>query len=283
MNALVSIICICHNHARFVTQALDSVIAQTYQPIELIVIDDASTDGGGKIIKQWLAHHPNATLLLNAENIGYCKTFNRAFRIARGHYIIDLAADDILLPNRVEVGVAALEKAGKEYGVTFSDAEHIDENGTILWRHSDKYPHHTIPSGDIYIYLINRYFICSPTMMFRREVVEGMNGYDESLTYEDFDFWIRSSRVHKYMYTPQVLVRKRRVSNSLSQRQKRIRSDQSYSTFLVCQKIRVINLTEAERIALNARLVYEMKTSLRQLNFKVLINYFQLWLMNRSN
>lgn len=281
MNALVSIICICHNHARFVTQALDSVIAQTYQPIELIVIDDASTDGGGKIIKRWLADHPSATLLLNAENIGYCKTFNKAFRIARGHYIIDLAADDILLPNRVKVGVAALEKAGREYGVTFSDAEHIDEDGTILWRHSDKYPHQTIPSGDIYIHLINRYFICSPTMMFRREVLEGMNGYDESLTYEDFDLWIRSSRTCKYIYTPQVLVRKRRLLTSLSQRQRKIGSDQSFSTYRVCQKINAMNRTVEEKRALNTRLVYEMKTSLLELNFKLLWKYFQLWWNNK--
>lgn len=280
---MVSIICICHNHARFVTQALDSVIGQTYQHIELIVIDDASTDGSGKIIKRWLADHPNATLLLNADNIGYCKTFNKAFRIARGHYIIDLAADDVLLPNRVDVGVKALEQAGREYGVTFSDAEHIDENGLFLWHHSDKYPHHTIPSGDIYIHLINRYFICSPTMMFRREVLEAMNGYDESLTYEDFDLWIRSSRTHKYIYTPQVLVQKRRLLTSLSQRQRQIASDQSFSTFQVCQKIKLLNRTDAERKALNARLVYEMKKSLWQLNFKVLNNYFQLWRMNHSN
>ena len=60
---LVTVICICYNHARFVKEALDSVVNQTYGNIELIVIDDGSTDGSGKVIKQWIASHPKTTLL----------------------------------------------------------------------------------------------------------------------------------------------------------------------------------------------------------------------------
>ncbi|MBK7653702.1 MAG: glycosyltransferase [Flammeovirgaceae bacterium] len=59
---LVTVICICYNHARFVEATLDSVINQTYKDIELIVIDDSSTDGSSKIIKRWIANHPETTL-----------------------------------------------------------------------------------------------------------------------------------------------------------------------------------------------------------------------------
>jgi glycosyltransferase involved in cell wall biosynthesis len=218
-NPLVTIICICYNHARFVEQALDSVAAQTYDNLELIVIDDGSSDGSVKVIKRWIANHPNTTLLINATNLGYCKTFNKAFAISKGSFCIDLAADDMLLPDRVEVGVKTLTVAGADYGVTFSDAEHVDEAGKFLRLHSEKHPQGSIPSGDVYKDVIGRYFICSPTMMFRREVVEHLNGYDESLAYEDFDFWVRAARTFKFIYSPCVLLKKRSVANSMSKNQ----------------------------------------------------------------
>lgn len=280
MNApLVSVICVCYNHARFVTEALDSVMAQTYQPIELIVIDDGSTDGSPKIIKQWIAAHPETVMLLNGNNIGYCKTFNKAAALAKGKYLIDLSADDVLLPDRIAIGVQSLE-SNPHAGVTFSDAEHVDEAGNKISLHSDRFLHHTIPSGDIYKVLIERFFICSPTMMFAREVFNELGGYDETLAYEDFDFWIRSSRKYHYVYTPLVLVRKRKVRGSLSSSQFTVRSTHSLTTFRVCEKIRQLNRTEEERKALNSRIVYEIRVNLRLFNFILVLKFILLWIHN---
>jgi glycosyltransferase involved in cell wall biosynthesis len=278
---LVTIICVCYNQARFVTEALDSVVTQTYQPIELIVIDDGSTDGSPQVIKHWIASHPQTVLLLNGINIGYCKTFNKATAIAKGKYLIDLAADDMLLPNRVALGVQALEST-PQAGVTFSDAEHVDEAGQKINLHSDRFPHHTVPSGNIYQELIVRFFVCSPTMMFSQAMFTELGGYDETLMYEDFDFWIRSSRRYHYIYTPEVLVKKRKVAGSLSDRQFKVRSEQSLTTLNVCKKILQLNETESERKALNSRLWYELRVNLRLLNFKVAVEFFKLWLRNRS-
>jgi hypothetical protein len=182
----------------------------------------------------------------------------------------------------VEVGVAALE-ATRQAGVTFSDAEHVDEAGNKISLHSDRFPHHTIPSGDIYQELIARFFICSPTMMFSRMMFNELSGYDETLAYEDFDFWIRSSRRYPYTYTPVVLVKKRKVAGSLSDAQFRIRSDHSLTTLRVCEKILQLNETESERKALNFRLRYEMRVNLQLLNFKIAANFFKLWKLNRSS
>ncbi len=273
---LVTVICICYNHARFVEAALDSVINQTYKDIELIVIDDSSTDGSSKIIKRWIANHPETTLLLNVPNLGYCKTFNKAFKISKGEYIIDLAADDLLLPNRIEVGIKAFSDSENDYGVTFSDAEHIDEQGNLLRLHSDKYPLATIPSGDIYKDVIDRYFICSPTMMFRRSVIEQLNGYDESLAFEDFDFWVRASREFRFVYTPQVLLKKRSVANSMSKNQFKKSSAQRWSTFKVCQKIKQLNTTKEETDALKQRVRYEIKLSVKLLDIRLVVAYFKL-------
>lgn len=273
---IVTIICVCYNQAKFVEEALDSAVSQTYKSIELIVIDDGSTDGSVKVIKNWISKHPETTLLINTTNLGYCKTFNKAFGISTGSYFIDLAADDILLPNRVEEGLKALTDAGRDYGVTFSDAEHVDERGNFLWLHSRKYPHITIPSGDIYCSVIDRYFICSPTMMFSREVVEYLNGYDDTLAFEDFDFWVRASRKFKFVYSPKVLLKKRSVPKSMSKTQFRRSSDQRWSTFRVCEKIKTLNKTPEEHAALKRRLRYEIKLSLRMVDLKLAGAYFRL-------
>jgi len=273
---LVTVICICYNHARFVTEALDSVLNQTYPDIELIVIDDGSTDGSGKVIKKWMASHPEATMILNGKNLGYCKTFNKAWQISKGTLFVDLSADDVLLPNRIVEGVKTIEQAGEDFGVTFSDAQYIDEQGNPLWLHSEKYPHSSIPKGDVYKEVIERYFICSPTMMFRKSVLDSLNGYDESLAFEDFDFWIRASRNFKFIYSPEVLVKKRIVSTSMSVRQFERSDPQRWSTLEVCKKIKQLNRNKEESKALKRRVFYELGVSLRSYDFKLGYSFWKL-------
>ncbi len=273
---LVTVICVCYNQSRFVIEAMDSVVKQTYSKVELIVIDDGSTDGSGKVIKKWMINHPEATLILNGKNIGYCKTFNKAFRLARGEFIIDLSADDVLMANRVEQGVQLFKQSGEEYAVTFSDAQFIDERGNPIRLHSEKYPHETIPQGDLYREVIQRYFICSPTMMIRKMVLDVLEGYDESLAFEDFDFWIRASRNFKFIYSPEVLVKKREVAGSMSKKQFNRSNPQRWSTLEVCKKIKSLNRTEDEHQALRKRLIYEAGISLRSLDFTLAYAFWKL-------
>ncbi len=272
----VTVICVCYNHARFVTEALDSVINQTYPNVELIVIDDGSTDGSGKVIKRWLVNHPDATLILNGKNLGYCKTFNKAYQLSKGKFIIDLSADDLLMPDRIEEGVNILEKAGKDYGVTFSDAQYMDKQGNPIRLHSEKFPHETIPGGDVYKEVIQHYFICSPTMMFRKSVLDSLNGYDEALAFEDFDFWIRASRNFKFIYSPSALVRRRVLSTSMSAKQFERSNPQRWSTLEVCKKIKDLNRTKEEVSALKRRLIYEIGVSLRSFDFTLANSFWKL-------
>ena len=276
---LVTVICVCYNQARFVTEALDSIINQTYSNLELIVIDDGSADGSGKVIKQWMGHHAQATLIMNGKNIGYCKTFNKAYKISKGEFIIDLSADDVLLPTRVEEGVGLLKNAGEDFGVAFSDAQYIHEAGDPIKLHSEKYPHATIPSGDVYKDLIERYFICSPTMMFRKAMLDSLGGYDESLAFEDFDLWIRASRNFKFIYSPAVLVKKREVMSSMSAKQFERANPQRWTTLEVCKKIKLLNRNRKEADALRRRLRYEIRVSLRSLDFRMA---FAFWKLLRS-
>lgn len=277
---LVTVICLCYNHARFVQETIESVLNQHYPNIQLIVVDDASTDTSVKVINQMLIKNPSIEFVGLQTNMGNCKAFNQGLAKAKGEFVIDLAADDVLLPNRIEVGVQVLQHAGPEYGVHFSDAELISVNGEYLGFHSARFPHPSIPQGDIYKDLISRYFICPPTLMCTREVMNYLNGYDESLTYEDFDFLIRSSRKFKYVYSSSVLVKRRITSNALSTQQFKLFSRHSLSTYRVCEKILKLNQSPEEKKALTKRIFYETKLNLRLMNVGIVLKYFFLWLRN---
>ncbi len=274
---LVTVMCLCYNHARFVAEAIQSVFNQSYSPIQLIVIDDASTDESVRVIVQCLKDKADVIFVKHSGNQGYTKTLNQAVALAKGEWLIDLAADDVLLPNRVQEGIRLVNELGEKYGVHFSDAEMITENGQFIRKHSDRFPHRTIPQGDIYQALINRYFILSPALMFRREVIQTIGGYDESLAYEDFDFLMRASREFLFCYSPITLMRRRVVVGSMSEKQFKRGSEQRWSTLKVCEKIAQMNRTKGEHDALKVRLRYEIRLSLQLLDFPLAIAFIRLY------
>lgn len=270
-NPLVSVICLNYNHAAYIREAIESVLSQTYQPVELIIVDDNSQDNSREIIEDIAGNNRNIQCILADKNLGNCAAFNQGFRLSKGNFIIDLAADDLLLPERIAAGMHCFEHYGADYGVNFTDALYIDQNGKKIRSH---YPRDgrgnlidTVPQGYIYKDLLARYFICAPTMMIRRSVLEKLQGYDESLAYEDFDFWIRSSRIFKYCFTNQMLVRKRILSGSLSSGQYKPDSRILDSTWQVCMKAEKLNETDEERKSLLNRCRYEFRKALFSGNF----------------
>jgi glycosyltransferase involved in cell wall biosynthesis len=280
---LVTIICLCYNHERFVIEALESVLTQTYPNVELIVVDDASQDHSKRLIDSFVKDHPDVRFISHKSNQGTCKAFNSAFVHARGAFIIDLAGDDVLLPGRVEAGVQAFSVCDETVGVQFGDAFNIDEDGKPLGLHSDRYPTSSIPQGDVYIDLIRRFFVCGTSVMIRKKVLDKMSGYDESLQYEDFDLWIRSSRHFKYLYLPAPLVKRRIVRGGLHEKQLRAgRDSHAWSTLAVCRKILGLNRTKEEQSALQTRLNYEIRQSVLRGDLKLALQYLTLWWENRS-
>ena len=91
---LVTVICLCYNHVRFLERALDSVFSQSYPSIELIVVDDASADDSPVLIHRLLIDRPEVKFIALQKNVGNCKAFNMALANATGKYVVDLSADD---------------------------------------------------------------------------------------------------------------------------------------------------------------------------------------------
>lgn len=282
---LVSVICTTYNHEKYVEEALASVINQTYPEVELIVVDNASTDTTLRAIEIFILEHPRVRFITNAWNKGLCTAFNQGLAFATGKYILDLSGDDVLLPNRIERQVSFFEKLPEEYGVIFSNAQYINSQNELLHLHYRTNEAGAaidlIPSGDIYKKILENYFICTPTMMMRRTVLETLGGYDESLTYEDFDFWVRSSVLFQYAYQDDVLTQKRVLNNSLASQVYQAGSGMLRSTYAVCNKAYDLNRNQAEFDALARRIrtfirkcFYAQEFELA-IQFRKLLNYIE--------
>ncbi len=254
----VSVICTAYNHEDYVTEALQSVINQTHPNVELIVIDNASTDHTAGRIRAFCAINPAVQFIQNLTNLGLCRAFNQGLAQAKGQYVIDLSADDVLLPNRLAKQTDLFERLPARYGVLFSNAAHVDAAGQFISHH---FPVNeqgkttvTVPTGNVFAEILRRYFVCTPTMMIRRAVLDDLGGYDETLAYEDFDFWVRSARRFHYAYQDEVLTQKRRLPDSLSAQVVKPDNPLLDSTLRVCQKALALCQTEAEQQALAERL-----------------------------
>ena len=279
---LVTVICLCFNHENYVLDSIRSVLNQTYQNIQLIIIDDASTDGSVSVIENFLKTNPDIQFIKQVENTGNCKAFNHTLKFAKGEYIIDLAADDILLPNRIEQGVKTFESHDTDYGINFSDAAYINEKSEVIKHHytRDSGGRLTtiIPQGNVFIEVLQSYFICSPTTMIKKVVLDELNGYDESLNYEDFDLWVRASRSWKFCYTDKVLVQKRVLSKSHGHQQYKRGNKQMESTYQVCLKAFKLCENKDEHEALRIRMKYELKHAMWLVKPSLTFKYLSLWI-----
>ena len=264
---LVTIVALCHNHALFLREALDSILAQTYPHLEVWLVDDASTDGSQEILREYAARNPGWRLLLLPENVGNCRAFNQAFRQSSGEFVIDFATDDVLLPARVAQQVAQFRAAAPVVGVVYSNCELIDEASHPLGLHHRPAGAGALTpapaSGWLFAEILRRYFISTPTMMMRRACLESLGGYDETLTYEDFDFWVRASRDWQFGYLDEVTTRKRKHPRSMSAKAYRRHDPYLASTIRVCDKALDLSRTAPEREALATRLRWELRKALR--------------------
>ena len=130
-NPLVSVVFTSFNHKEFLKEALDSLVNQTYQNIEIIIIDDCSTDGSQEILEQYRCFN-NINLKLSTTNSGsYVNSSNYGASLATGDYLLFAQCDDYAAPNQIEKLVQMMLK-NPEVGVVYSKSNLIDHEGTFI-------------------------------------------------------------------------------------------------------------------------------------------------------
>jgi len=181
---LVSVIVPCYNGASFLEEALRSALSQSYPDVEIIVVDDGSTDNSAEIAQRFPVRY------IRQENRGLTPTRNRGVRESRGSYIVFLDADDRLKPEAIEAGIRLLER-NPECAMAVGDHTFISAEGTFLAgsRKNVLAAHH-------YEALLKSNFIeMISTVLFRRDVFETVGGFDTSLRVaEDYELYLRVAR-----------------------------------------------------------------------------------------
>ena len=194
INPKVTVRMPAYNHADFVEQAVLSIINQTYQDFELIVIDDGSTDRTPQILERLSQEH--GFHFERQENMGLTKTLNKITLMARGKYLADCASDDAMPLNRLELQVQALDDH-PECDVVYGEVDYINGEGELI-AERNMHPQ-VLPSGDIYDLVIKRGIFFKPgTQMIRMSVFDSVGLYDENLLVEDFDWGLRAAKKHKF-------------------------------------------------------------------------------------
>jgi glycosyltransferase involved in cell wall biosynthesis len=206
----VSVVIPTYNYARYVPEAVDSVLAQSFEELEVIVVDDGSTDQTAEILRSFGEQIRN----IRQEHRGLSAARNTGIRAARGQYVAFLDSDDLWLPEKVSLQIARLD-AEPEVGLVYCETLLFDDSALATpTLHSDWASH---PSGRILPWLVRQNVIPSPTPIVRRELFERVGLFDETLSAcEDWDMWIRIGRVCEIAYVNQVLAKYRRHRENMS-------------------------------------------------------------------
>lgn len=198
---LVSVVVLSYNYADYVLDTLDSIHVQTHPHIELFVVDDGSTDNSVELIQQWIEDNSvSCTFIIHPVNKGRNTAINTFLNQAKGKYIVIFASDDEMNPRRFEEQVKLMESAGEDYFICYSDATLMNEQGEPRGLFSEKVKSPFLSGNVFEEYYFERFFMAAPTIMFRKNIYEKVGLYDQKLTAEDYDMWMRMLPVAKVIF-----------------------------------------------------------------------------------
>lgn len=214
---LVSVIIPVYNAGPFVEDALQSALDQTYPALEVIVVDDGSTDDTVARLERRAGTDPRLRVLQQS-NQGVAAARNRGIEASRGTFIAPLDADDMWLPEKIERQVASLTAYGPDVGVSYTWWASIDPENRVLG-----YSHPWTFDGTIHDTLVYFNFVGNASVpLIRRSCLDHVGGYDASFLAsngqgcEDWDLLLRLAEHYSFTVAPGYLTGYRRVSNSMS-------------------------------------------------------------------
>ena len=221
---LVSVAIPAYNHAAYIEVCLASVCAQTYPELELVMIDDGSTDDTFEIARKFLEQHGNRfrrIVLERQKNQGVCATSNAVIKAAQGEWVHLLGSDDLLFPQKVERIQQAIEDWHcPELALVHADIDMVDAQGKSV--EGKRLEKDRPPPGidhEAWRWLfVNRQYIFNPTVALRREAILSIGGFDARLALEDLDCWLRLSVRYPIGRVPEILASYRKHSGNTSRR-----------------------------------------------------------------
>jgi len=207
---LVSIALATYNGEKFLKAQLESIYAQTYKNIEVVVTDDCSDDRTLEILEQYREQH-GLKYYQNDTNLGVVKNFERAISFCRGEYIALADQDDIWLDNKIELLVNHIGNSS----MIFTDAKLIDEKGNVIQKSFHESTKEYIPTVDAYNYLLHKNFVTGCTVLFDKNIIKGKLSIPEKLFLHDHWLALLATQYNGVKYVKQQLILYRQHENNL--------------------------------------------------------------------
>ncbi|STO54143.1 glycosyl transferase [Canicola haemoglobinophilus] len=185
---LISVIIPCYNAEKFVEKSVRSIMEQTYNNLEIILINDCSTDNTEFILQQLALEDKRIVYIKNDHNLKLPKTLNKGIALAQGEYIARMDADDIAVPERLETQMNFMLN-NPEIDLVGTNLKHLDEHDNFTGYASAQPTEHK----DIVKQLAWKCTIVHPSILAKKSLFTELNGFDESIVYaEDYELWIRA-------------------------------------------------------------------------------------------
>jgi glycosyltransferase involved in cell wall biosynthesis len=211
MKPLVSVLLPVYNAQKFLSESIESILTQTYQNLELIVVDDASTDDSWQIMQLYKEKDNRVKIFQNIQNLKLSRTLNKALSSASGKYIARMDADDISLPDRIQLQVDYME-SHPEVGICGGRMNIIGTDGVIFG--CRKY--HLVDK-EIRSHIFRYSPYSHPLIMMRKNVLDQVGGYrHEYNPAEDYELYFRIGEISRFGNLPHTLLNYRIVGNSMT-------------------------------------------------------------------
>jgi SAM-dependent methyltransferase len=213
----VSAVMAAYNYERYLPEAIDSALAQDYPAdlLEIIVVDDGSTDGTPELAKRYASEHPGRVRYVRQDNAGLAAATTRGLREARGGLITLLDADDMWVTSRTRLLVDALERT-PEAGLVYGDMEVIDGDGRTLARSWLTEAAQTPFRGRVAARLLRSNFVIAPSLMFRARFRDRVCPIPSFFPAQDWYIAARVAPVADIEFVPAVVARYRRHGANMS-------------------------------------------------------------------
>ena len=204
---MISIVLPTYNGSRYIQYAVDSILKQTYTDIELIIVDDCSTDDTGAIVDEMAKKSKRIRIIHNEINKKLPASLNIGFENAHGDYFTWTSDDNLYKSNALEIMLRSL-KENPDTDIVYAMYDKIDSEGNLIAASASQ------GNKEKNNYIHNWVGAC---FLYKREVHTQLHGYDENLfLVEDYDFWLRAARYFNYQKINQSLYQYRVHANSLT-------------------------------------------------------------------
>lgn len=254
---LVSVIIPVYNRAELVRETVESVLEQTYRNLEVILINDGSTDHSLEIIQGLQKEHPDIIKVITQENQGQIAARNRGIGEAHGRYIAFLDSDDLWVPDKLEQQIPLFKKG---VGLVYGSVELIDGTGkNIGYDHCDP-----AVQGDIYHHLLVKNRMTGGSVVVLKAALDEVGLFDpEFKAAENWDLWIRICRNYEARLVNKPVVKYRLHDSNMSK-----------NVQLMQDAKRQIISKHCDRFSSDAKIAHYSKLAEADLYYKLGVNYF---------